>query len=98
LHPAALQHYEQHITDLRGAFGEGLTEANEEAAERIRNLVARVAIRPTGDGFSIELQGRLAVLMDAPNLYPNMRIAASGGTVVAEERYRQYRAATSFVC
>jgi hypothetical protein len=29
---AALRHYEQHVADLQGAFGEGLTEANEEAA------------------------------------------------------------------
>jgi site-specific DNA recombinase len=35
--------------------------------------------------FAIELQGRLALLMGALNLYPNMRIAASWGTVVAEE-------------
>jgi site-specific DNA recombinase len=42
---------------------------------------------PSGDGFAIQLQGRLALLMDAPNVYPNMRIAASGGSVVAEEGF-----------
>jgi len=88
LHPTALQHYETLVTDLQSAFGEGLTEANEEAAERIRNLVARATVRPTDDGFSIELQGRRALLMDAPDLYPSMRIAASGGSMVAEECYR----------
>jgi site-specific DNA recombinase len=61
LPPAALQHYEQHIADLQGVLGEGLTKANEEAAEGIRNLVARVAIRPNDDRFSIELQGCLAL-------------------------------------
>ncbi len=44
---------------------------------------------PEDDGFKIELQGRLALLMQAPNLYPNMRIAASGGSMVAEARYRR---------
>jgi site-specific DNA recombinase len=84
LHPAALRHYEEHVTRLQSVFGGGVTPDTEEAAERIRNLIARVTVHARDDGFSIELQGRLALLMGAPNLYPNMRIAASGGTVVAE--------------
>jgi hypothetical protein len=89
LHPTALQHYEMLVTDLQSVFGEGLTEANEEAAERIRNLVVKVTVGPADDGFSIKLQGRLALLMGAPDLYPSMRLAASGGSMVAEERYHQ---------
>jgi site-specific DNA recombinase len=85
LHPAALRHYEEHVTRLQSVFGEGVTPDTQGAAERIRNLIARVTVHARDDGFSIELQGRLALLMGAPNLYPNMRIAASGGTVVAEE-------------
>ncbi len=46
-------------------------------------------VAPSGDGFAIQLHGRLALLMDAPNVYPDMRITASGGRVVAEVRYRR---------
>ena len=42
---------------------------------------------PSAEGFKIELQDRLALLMGAPNLYPNMQIAASGVSMVAEDRY-----------
>ena len=87
LHPAALLHYEQLVSQLNEVFGRGVTSENEEAAEKIRELVAKVVVRPSDDGFKIELQGRLALLMGAPNVYPNMRIAASGGTVVAEEGF-----------
>jgi site-specific DNA recombinase len=85
LHPAALRHYEKVIRQLHEVFGQGVTSENEEAAEKIRNLVAKAIVKPAGEGLTIELQGRLALLMGAPNVYPNMRIAASGGSVVAEE-------------
>ncbi|MBG0794020.1 recombinase family protein [Methylocystis sp. H62] len=85
LHPAALRHYERLIGQLNDVFGRGVTPDNAEAAEKIRELVAKAVVVPSGDGFAIQLQGRLALLMDAPNVYPNMRIAASGGSVVAEE-------------
>jgi site-specific DNA recombinase len=87
LHPAALQHYEQLVGQLNEVFGRGVTSDNEEAAEKIRELVAKVVVKPSDEGFKIELQGRLALLMGAPNVYPNMRIAASGGSVVAEEGF-----------
>ncbi len=85
LHSAAMQHYEVHVAELQRVFGDGLTPATEEAAQRIRNLIARVTIMPRDEGFSLELQGRLALLMGAPDLYPNMCVAASGGSLVAEE-------------
>ena len=50
---------------------------NAEAAEKIRELVAKVVVKPSDHGFKIEIQGRLTLLMGAPNVYPNMRIAAS---------------------
>ncbi|MGD9657987.1 MAG: recombinase family protein [Methylocystis sp.] len=85
LHPAALRHYEELVGQLGDVFGRGVTSDNEEAAEKIRELVAKVIVRPSEEGLKIELQGRLALLMGAPNIYPNMRIAASGGSMVAEE-------------
>jgi site-specific DNA recombinase len=66
-------------------FGQGVTPDYEEAAIKIRSLISRVTLRPSEEGFKLELQGRLALLMDAPTLYPNMRIASSGGSMVAEE-------------
>jgi site-specific DNA recombinase len=78
LHPAALRHFEKLVGQMNDVFGRGVTPDNAEAAEKIRELVAKVVVKPSGDGFKIELHGRLALLMNAPNLYPNMRIAASG--------------------
>ena len=85
LHPAALCEYGRHVEQLRSVFSNGVTQDLAEAAGKIRNLVARVTLMPQENGFKIELEGRLALLMQAPKLYPNMRIAASGGSVVAEE-------------
>lgn len=78
LHPAALQHFEKLVGQLGEVFGRGVTPDNEEAAEKIRELVAKVVVKPSDHGFKIEIQGRLTLLMGAPNVYPNMRIAASG--------------------
>lgn len=78
LHPAALRRYEEHVSDLHTVFGQGLSPDNREAAETIRMLIARVTVKPQANGFQLELQGRLALLMNAPKVYPNMRIVASG--------------------
>ena len=85
LHPEALKQYERTVRDLTTVFGGGITADNAEAAEKLRNLIARITLIPDADGFRIELLGHLGLLLDAPELYPNMRIAASGGTMVAEE-------------
>ena len=85
LHPTALRKYGRHVEQLQSVFSDGVTQDLAEAAGKIRNLVARVTLIPQENGFKMELEGRLALLMQAPKLYPNMRIAASGGSVVAEE-------------
>ena len=79
LHPAALREYGRHVEQLQSVFSDGVTPDLAEAAGKIRNLVARVTLMPQENGFKMELEGRLALLMQAPRLYPNMRIAASGG-------------------
>lgn len=56
----------------------GAETSYAEAAEKIRNLIARLTVIPRNKGFKLELQGRLALLLNAPKVYPNMRIAASG--------------------
>jgi site-specific DNA recombinase len=76
-HPAALRRYEL-IRRLNDVFGRGVTPDNAEAAEKIPELVAKAVVKPSDQGFTIELQGRLALLMGPPNVYSNMRIAASG--------------------
>jgi site-specific DNA recombinase len=48
LPPAALQPYEMHVSELQRVFGDGVTPHTEEAAQRIRNLIARVTITPKG--------------------------------------------------
>jgi site-specific DNA recombinase len=85
LHPAALSHYEKVVTELQAVFHGGITADTGEAAEKIRNLIARVVIHHGENGPNIELQGRLAMLLGPTDIYPNMRISASGGTVVARE-------------
>ncbi|MCC5955130.1 MAG: hypothetical protein JJU07_03430 [Natronohydrobacter sp.] len=86
LHPAALRQYKTYVGDLEGVCAAGISPDTEDAAERIRRLISKVVVRPEETGFKIRLEGRLSELMEAPNLYPNMRIRASGGTVVAEDR------------
>ena len=68
LHPAALRHYEKLVGQLSDVFGRGVTADNEEAAEKIRELVAKAVVKPSDQGFKIELKGRLAMLIGAPNL------------------------------
>ena len=85
LHPAALVHYEMLVTELQTVFNGGVSADTAESAGKIRNLIARIIVHPKEIGFEIDLQGRLAPLMGAPDIYPNMRIAASGGTMVAGE-------------
>ncbi|PLP56587.1 hypothetical protein CYK37_24415 [Mesorhizobium loti] len=64
---------------FRPVFGQGLSQDNREPAEKIHKLIAHVTVIPQSDGFKLELHGRLALLMQAPKVYPNMRIFASGG-------------------
>ena len=40
-------------------------------------------------GLNIELHGRQAKILGPTNLFPNMRVAASGCRVVAGERYHR---------
>ena len=85
LHPAALSHYETQVTKLQAVFHGGVTADTEEAAERIRSLIARIVIYPADTGLNIELFGRLTMILGPTDLYPNMRISASGGKMVARE-------------
>ena len=85
LHPAALLHYEKLVTELQTVFQDGITPDIEGAAEKIRNLISHIVIRFTEEGLDIELHGRLAKILGPTDLFPNMRIAASGGLMVARE-------------
>ena len=85
LHPAALFHCEKLITELQTVFHNGITSDTEDAAEKIRTLISHIVIHSTDEGLNIELHGRLTKILGPTDLFPNMRIAASGGTVVARE-------------
>lgn len=85
-HPAAIARYQSYVENLSQAFDDGISPDNADAAAAIRDLVEKVVVGHDTDGkLELRVHGRLAALTEAPNLYPNMRIAASGGTVVAEE-------------
>ena len=85
LHPAALSHYEKLVTELKTVFQEGITSDTEDAAEKIRNLISHIVVNSTDEGLNIELHGRLAKILGPTDLFPNMRIAVSGGLMVARE-------------
>ena len=86
LHPAAIERYEKHVENLSIAFAEGITPENEDAASSLRNLVEKIIVGHDEDGqLSLSVHGRLAALTDANDLYPNMRISSSGGSMVAGE-------------
>ena len=85
LHPAALSHYEKLVTELESVFRDGITSDTENAAQKIRNLISHIVIRSNDEVLNIELHGRLAKILGPTDLFPNMRISASGGTVVARE-------------
>lgn len=50
LHPAALREYEEQVRQLQSAFGEGITPDDEEAANKIWNLICRVILYPSDPG------------------------------------------------
>ena len=89
LHPAALAHYEKVVMELQSVFHGAITADIDEAAEKIRNLIAPIIICPADNGLNIEVHGRLTIILGPTDIYPNMRIAAAGGTVVARARYRR---------
>lgn len=89
LHPAAIKRYEEHVENLSQAFDDGISPENEDAAHAVRNLVEKIIVGHDKDGqLSLSVHGRLAALTDASNLYPNMKISSSGGSLVAGDRYR----------
>lgn len=62
----------------------GILPENEDAAHAIRNLVKKIIVGHHEDGqLSLSVHGRLAALTEASDLYPNMRISSSGGSLVA---------------
>lgn len=79
LHPAAIARYKRYVQNLSQAFDDGISPDNADAATAIRNLVEKVIVGHDADGkLKLRIHRRLAALTEAPNLYPNMRIAAWG--------------------
>ena len=85
LHPAALNHYEKLVSEMQSVFRNGITEDTEASAEKIRKLISHIIVRRTEGKLNIELHGRLNKILGPTHHFPNMRIAASGGVMVARE-------------
>jgi hypothetical protein len=89
LHPTAIKRYQEFVANLSAAFDDGISTDNEEAAFAIRNLVQKIVVGHNESGqLMLSVHGHLAALTDAPNLYPDMRVSASRGPMVAGDRYR----------
>jgi site-specific DNA recombinase len=68
LHPQAIARFKAHVARLRDAIAEDMAGGQTDAAEAIRELVERVTVRrdtTQPDGLSIEITGRLEVMLGA---------------------------------
>ena len=76
LHPNLAEVYRQKVANLQTALTD--PGVHTEALEILRGLVERVEVRPTEDGFAIELVGEIA----------NMVKLSAGAESIATEPYR----------
>ena len=86
LHPAALARYEQQLTRLDDALGQGIRTGDSDAAEAIRDLVDTVKVYRDSarlGGVEVEISGRLTALLGEA-AFPN-RVKGVWGKMVAEE-------------
>lgn len=83
--------YEDRARSGASIYGrEGLMRLLDAARKRQFDIVLTEALdRLSRDQRDLAGVWKLAVLMGAPKFYPNMRVAASGGTMVAEVRYHR---------
>ncbi len=98
LNQAGLERYAEQLAQLQDALAGGINAADSDPADAMRDLVETVTVRRDTSrpgGVEVEIAGRLTAL-GAP-AYPN-GVKGVWGKVVAEECYRQYRAATIFRC
>lgn len=85
LHPGVAEAYRQSVTQLTQMLTGDATD-QRQAREALRSLVNQVILTPIegGRGMSIELEGRLAALIEGPKA--PIRRAMGTVLVVAEER------------
>jgi hypothetical protein len=99
LHPATLERYIETVDRLASVMADHAQAADDRGAlvPDFRALVHSVTVHPRAarEGFQVEVKGKLAALIGG-DVFPQAKY--SGGRVVAEERYRHYRAATTFAC
>jgi site-specific DNA recombinase len=90
LHPGAIERYRADVARLQEILAAGATPEDLALIDNLRALVARVIVTPRHvdfsdqqvgrkNGFDLEIEGRLAALIEAPGLFP------SGFELVAEE-------------
>jgi hypothetical protein len=87
LHPQAQANYLRIVDDLAAAIRD--RKPGTEIANSIRELIETVTVTKTepGESLKIEVQGKLAALIEAP-VFPTGSL--SGVKVVAGERYSMY--------
>jgi len=85
LHPAILRRYEEQLLWLEHALGRGVSAADAEAAEAIRDLVETVTVfrHPERRCVAVEIAGRLNALI-GQEAYPNPVIGVRGKVVAGE--------------
>ncbi len=89
LHPAVLARYEEQLNQLQAGLAKGLVAGDSESAEAMRDLIETVTVFRDPSrlgGVEVEIAGRLTALL-GEKAFPN-DVSASGGMVVAGERYR----------
>ena len=97
LHPAAVDAYRKKVAELQATLTSDEQE-RREAMDIVRSLVSSIHVVPLEGRGQVELHvcGALAELLNLPSREPGE--PPNAAMVVAEERYRQYRAATNFQC
>src|SRR5262249_20002712 len=95
LHPNLAQLYRMKVEKLQQAIADPATHT--EALEILRGLIERVAVRPVGNGFEIELVGEIARMVELGAGSTKTRAAhgeaalfESSVKVVAGERNQRY--------
>lgn len=99
LHPAVLARYEEQLNQLQVGLAKGLMAGDSESAEAMRDLIETVTVfrDPSRPRRSRSRNRRTSNGTPGGESLPQRRQSV-GGMVVAGEGYRQYSAATEFVC
>jgi site-specific DNA recombinase len=74
LHPNLAELYRQKVAELQRAFEQPATR--DAAFDILRQLIERVTLHPTGDGFEVELEGEIVAMVQAALQPAALQLAA----------------------